>query len=259
MDLQISGRKALVCAASKGLGRAVAAALAAEGVAVTVLARNAPALEEAAQAIRAATGSTVIPVVADVGTEQGRDAALAACPDPDILVNNAAGPPPGNFRSLTREAWLRAIELNMLAPIELIRRTADGMVARRFGRIINITASAMRVPLPMLPLSNGARGGLTAFVAGIAGELVAHGVTVNNVLPGPFDTERLQETLRAAAIRHGRTVEEERAIRIQESPARRLGRPAEFGAMCAFLCSAHASYITGQNILMDGGRNPTTF
>lgn len=259
MDLHIKGRTALVCAASKGLGRAVATALAREGVNVTILARGESALQETARAIEAESKVMVTTVIADVGTEAGRAAALAACPSPDILVNNAGGPPAGNFRDFNREAWLSAIEANMLAPIELIRQTVDGMIARKFGRIINITASAMRVPLPIVPLSNGARGGLTAFVSGIAGELIEHNVTINNLLPGPFDTERLRHTLRAAGKRHGRTEEEEYAVRLKEHPARRMGRPDELGATCAFLCSAHASYITGQNILMDGGKYPTTF
>lgn len=259
MDLHIKGRTALVCAASKGLGLAVATALAREGVNVTILARGESALQEAARAIQAESNVKVTTVVADIATEAGRAAALVACQSPDILVNNAGGPPAGNFRDFTRQDWLNAIEANMLAPIELIRQTVDGMIQRRFGRIINITASAMRVPLPIVPLSNGARGGLTAFVSGIAAELVEHNVTINNVLPGPFDTERLRHTMLAAGRRHGRTAEEEYAIRVKEHPAKRMGRPEELGATCAFLCSVHASYITGQNILMDGGRYPTTF
>ena len=259
MNLGISGRKALVCAASKGLGYASAMALAREGVQVTIAARGQEALAQAAAAIRAETGVAVTAVAADVTTAEGRATVLAACPDPDILVNNAAGPKPGDFRTFTREDWIAALDANMISGIELIRQTVDGMIARRFGRIVNITASAVRVPLPILPLSNGARAGLTGFAASIAAELIAHNVTINNLLPGPFDTDRFQVTLQAASKRAKRTVEEERAIRLNEHPAGRVGRPEEFGATCAFVCSEFAAYMTGQNILLAGGKYVTTF
>lgn len=259
MDLGIRNRRALICASSKGLGYASALALAKEGVAVTILARGHDTLQRAADSIHAETGVSVTPVVADVSTPEGRAAALAACPDPDILINNASGPRAGNFRDFTRDDWIKALDANMLSAIELIKATVDPMINRGFGRIINITASAVRVPLPILPLSNGARAGLTGFVASIAQELIAHNVTINNLLPGPFDTDRFMETVVAAAKRSGRNPDDERAARIEAHPAKRVGRPMEFGATCAFMCSDHAGYITGQNILLDGGKYPTTF
>jgi 3-oxoacyl-[acyl-carrier protein] reductase len=259
MDLKIANRQALVCAASKGLGYACAKALAREGVAVTIVSRTKAAIDQAAEAIARSTGATVVAVAADVTTPDGLAAALEACPAPDILVNNAGGPPAGDFRKFDRDDWIKAVDANMLSPIAFIKATVDGMIARQFGRIVNITSGGMRVPIPILPLSNGARGGLTAFVAGIAGQLAEHNVTINNLLPGPFDTDRLAETIRAAAVRSGRSEAEERKARLAHNPARRAGRPDEFGAMCAFLCSDHAGYITGQNILLDGGASPTTF
>lgn len=259
MDLKIANRQALVCAASKGLGYACAEALAREGVAVTIVSRTRSAIDKAGEAIARSTGAPVVAVAADVTTPDGLAAALEACPAPDILVNNAGGPPAGDFRKFERDDWIKAVDANMLSPIAFIKATVDGMIARKFGRIVNITSGGMRVPIPILPLSNGARGGLTAFVAGIAGQLAEHNVTVNNLLPGPFDTDRLSETIRAAAARTGRSEAEERKARLAHNPARRAGRPDEFGAMCAFLCSDHAGYITGQNILLDGGASPTTF
>ena len=253
MDLGIAGRRALVCAASKGLGKACAMALAREGVAVTITARNAEALEAAAEEIRKATGVTVAVAVGDIATEAGRAAALAACPQPDILVNNAGGPPPGDFRDWDHDQWIRAVEANMLAPIFLIKATVDGMIARKFGRIVNITSAAVKAPIPNLGLSNGARAGLTGFVAGLSRQTVRHNVTINNLLPGPFETERLRGTMEGPAKANGRSLEEEMAHRRNANPAGRFGDPAEFGAACAFLCSAHAGYMTGQNILLDGG------
>ncbi|MGF7176237.1 SDR family oxidoreductase [Azospirillum doebereinerae] len=253
MDLGIAGRRALVCAASKGLGKACALALAKEGVHVTLTARSADALEAAAAEIRAATGVTVTTAVGDIATEEGRAAALAACPEPDILVNNAGGPPPGDFRDWEREDWIRALDANMLAPIALIKATVDGMIGRRFGRIVNITSGAVKAPIPILGLSNGARAGLTGFVAGLSRQTVKHNVTINNLLPGPFETDRLRKTMEGGAKASGRSVDEEMALRRQGNPAGRFGDPDEFGAACAFLCSASAGFMTGQNVLLDGG------
>ncbi|EIP90451.1 oxidoreductase, short chain dehydrogenase/reductase family protein [Burkholderia humptydooensis MSMB43] len=259
MDLGIAGRTALVCAASKGLGRGCAQALAAEGARLVIVARTRETLEAAAADIRAKTGADVTAVACDITTPDGRAAALAACPQPDILVTNAGGPPPGDFRDFSHDDWIRALEANMLTPIELIRATVDGMIARRFGRIVNITSSAVKAPIDVLALSNGARSGLTGFVAGLARKVAEHGVTINNLLPGLFDTDRIATTLAAAANAQGATVDELRARRAREIPAKRLGTPDEFGAACAFLCSVHAGYITGQNWLLDGGAYPGTF
>ncbi|MFD1623044.1 SDR family oxidoreductase [Azospirillum griseum] len=253
MDLGIAGRRALVCAASKGLGKACALALAREGVDVTLTARSADALEAAAAEIRAAAGVTVSTAVGDIATEEGRAAALAVCPAPDILINNAGGPPPGDFHDWEREDWIRALDANMLAPILLIKATVDGMIERRFGRIVNITSAAVKAPIPILGLSNGARAGLTGFVAGLSRQTVRHNVTINNLLPGPFETDRLRKTMEGGAKAAGRSIDEELAARRQTNPSGRFGDPAEFGAACAFLCSAYAGYMTGQNVLMDGG------
>ena len=258
MDLGIAGRTALVCAASKGLGKGCAAALAREGVAVTILARGRDALEATAAELRAATGATVTAVAADITTPAGRAAALAACPSPDILVNNAGGPPPGDFREWDEAAWQAAVNANMVTPIMLIRSVVDGMIARRFGRIVNITSAAVKSPIPHLGLSNGARAGLTGFVAGLARQVSQHNVTINGLLPGPFDTHRLRSTGEAMAKKTGRTVAEIDAQRRAENPARRYGTTEEFGAFCAFLCSAQAGYVTGQNIVLDGGAYPGT-
>lgn len=258
MDLGISGRRALVCAASKGLGKACAMALAREGAAVTILARGREALEAAASEIRAATGSPVTTLACDITTPDGRQAALAACPDPDILVNNAGGPPPGDFRAWTEADWSAAVNANMITPIMLIKAVVDGMIARRFGRIVNITSTSVKAPIPHLGLSNGARAGLTGFVAGLARQVVRHGVTINNLLPGPFDTDRLATTLAAAAKHEGRAVEAVRAEWMARNPAGRFGRPEEFGLFCAFLCGQQASFFTGQNVVLDGGAYPGT-
>ncbi len=253
MDLGLAGKRALVCAASKGLGRACATALAAEGVAVTITARTAETLEQTAAEIRAATGAEVTAVPGDITTEAGRAAALAACPDPDILVNNAGGPPPGDFRDWERDDWIRALDANMLTPIFLIRAVVDGMVARRFGRIVNITSASVKSPIPTLGMSNGARAGLTGFVGGLARQVAAHNVTINNLLPGPFMTDRLKQTTAGAAQASGRSVEEELALRAKSWPTGRAGEPDEFGQACAFLCAAGSGYIVGQNLLLDGG------
>lgn len=259
MDLGIRGKQALVCGASKGLGRGCAEALAAEGVHVTLVARTAEVLEATAAEIRQKTGVTVTTVACDITTPEGRAQALAACPRPDILINNAGGPPPGDFRQWTREDWLAALDANMLTPIELIKATVDGMIERGFGRIVNITSSAVKAPIDILGLSNGARSGLTGFVAGIARKTVSHNVTINNLLPGQFDTDRLKKTMGAAAGASGKSLDETMAARARQIPAQRFGNPAEFGAVCAFLCSVHAGYMTGQNVLLDGGNYPGTF
>ena len=259
MDLGIRGKTALVCAASKGLGKGCAVALAREGVNVVITARGREALEAAAEEIRAAFGAKATAVAGDITTEEGRRAALAACPAPDILVNNAGGPPPGDFRAWDREAWVKALEANMIAPILLIRAVVDAMIERRFGRIVNITSGAVKMPIPELGLSNGARTGLTGFVAGLARDVAQHNVTVNNLLPGPFDTERLRSNFEYNARRIGKTAEEVARVRAEANPAKRFGTVAEFGDACAYLCSAQAGYITGQNLLMDGGVYPGTF
>ena len=259
MDLGIAGKRALVCAASRGLGRGCAEALAREGVEVTICARTAADVERAADEIGAVVGRRVGRVACDITTPAGRAAALAACPSPDILVNNAGGPPPGDFHDWDRDAWIRALDANMLTPIELIRATIDAMIERRYGRIVNITSSAVKAPIDVLGLSNGARSGLTGFVAGLARKVVRHGVTINNLLPGQFDTDRLRVTYAGRAKAAGRSIDEALAAGAAAVPAGRFGNPAEFGAVCAFLCSAHAGYIAGQNVLVDGGNYPGTF
>jgi len=265
MDLHIAGKWALVCAASKGLGLGCARALAQEGVHLVINARSPAPLHAAAQDIaRLAPHVAVLPVAADITTEAGRAAVLSAAGGPgadfDILVNNAGGPPPGDFRQWGAGEWMAAINANMLTPIELIKATVDGMAARGFGRIVNITSSAVKAPIDILGLSNGARSGLTGFVAGLARSgIAARGVTINNLLPGKFDTERLQSTFAAAAQKAGKSVQDVRRAQQGQVPARRFGTSGEFGAICAFLCSAHAGYITGQNILPDGGLYPGSF
>ncbi|MBV9812176.1 MAG: SDR family oxidoreductase [Acetobacteraceae bacterium] len=250
MDLGLQGKRAIVCAASKGLGRACATALAREGVAVTITARTAETLERTADEIRRATGATVSTAAGDIATETGRAAALAVCPDPDILVNNAGGPPPGDFRDWDRDTWLAALDANMLTPIFLIKAVVDGMVARRFGRIVNITSASVKSPIAALGMSNGARAGLTGFVAGLARQVARHNVTINNLLPGPFNTDRLRGS---TVPQDGRTLDEEIAFRAKNSPTGRVGDPAEFGDACAFLCAASSGFIVGQNLLLDGG------
>ncbi len=258
MDLGLKGKTAIVCASSKGLGRACAMALAREGVDVVINSRSAEALEATANDIRKETGATVTPVACDVTTEAGRAEVLAACPDPDILVNNAGGPPPGDFRDWARDDWIKALDANMLTPIFLIKATVDGMIDRKFGRIVNITSGAVKAPIEILGLSNGARAGLTGFIAGLARKTVAHNVTINNLLPGPFDTDRLKQTMAGAAKAQGKSVAEIAAQRAALNPAGRFGDPDEFGHACAFLCSARSGFITGQNLLLDGGAFPGT-
>lgn len=259
MELGIKGRKALVCAASKGLGRACAMSLAREGVDVTILARGQEALEKTAEDIRKASGVKVTAIVADITTEAGRAAALAACPQPDILVNNAGGPPPGDFRNWSREDWIKAVDANMLTPIELIKATVDGMIARKFGRIVNITSNSVKAPIEELGLSNAARSGLTGFVAGIARKTIRHNVTINNILPGQFMTDRLKTRLTVNAKEAGVTLEQYLDKRSQVIPAGRFGDPNEFGELCAYVCSNQAAFITGQNFLIDGGTYPGTY
>jgi len=259
MDLGIKGRAALVCAASKGLGRACAMSLAREGVDVTILARGREALEQTAEDIRKASGVKVTAIVADITTAEGRAAALAACPQPDILVNNAGGPPPGDFREWTREDWIKAVDANMLTPIELIKATVDGMIARKFGRIVNITSNSVKAPIEELGLSNAARSGLTGFVAGVARKTVRHNVTINNILPGQFMTDRLRTRLTVNAKASGQSLEQYLEKRSQVIPAGRFGDPNEFGELCAYVCSVQAAFMTGQNFLIDGGTYPGTY
>jgi len=259
MDLGIRGRRAIVCASSQGLGKGCALALAEAGVSLVINGRNAELLEQTAQEIRRASGADVTAVAADVSTPAGQDALLAACPAPDILVNNNGGPPFRDFRELDRQAMLTGITMNMVTPVELIQRVIDGMASREFGRIVNITSISVKMPLAGLDLSSGARAGLTAFLAGIARSVADRNVTINNLLPGSFDTARLRGGFIAAARRLG-SAEAEIAQRAREAiPARRFGTPSEFGQTCAFLCSSHAGYITGQNIVLDGGAYPAAF
>ncbi len=259
MDLGLNGRKAIVCASSKGLGKACALALARAGCEVVVNGRDAGLLEATAAEIRAATGAKATAVAGDVGQAEGRKALLAACPAPDILVNNNGGPPPKPFKAISREDILAGIEANMLTPIALVQAVVDGMVQRRFGRIVNITSSSVRAPIPGLDVSSGARAGLTAFLASLARQVAAANVTINSIQPGAFDTDRLRSGMAKQAEMRGVSEQQARADREAAIPARRFGRPEEFGDLCAYLASAQAGYITGQNILIDGGAFPGTF
>ncbi len=253
MDLGIHGRKAIVCAASKGLGFACAMALAREGVSLVITGRNAEALEAAAAKIRSETGVSVRAAAGDITSPEGRATALDLCPAPDILINNAGGPPPGDFREFTDAMWHDALNANMLSPIAMIKAVIDPMIAQNFGRIVNITSGSVKSPIANIGLSNGARTGLTGFVAGLARQVARHNVTINNLLPGPFNTDRLRVTVAKAAEAAGRTADEMIAARAKENPAGRVGEPEEFGAACAFLCSNRSGYIVGQNLLLDGG------
>jgi 3-oxoacyl-[acyl-carrier protein] reductase len=259
MDLGIRDRQALLCGASRGLGKAGALALAQEGVHVTIVARTREVLERTAAEIRDATGVRVTPVVADITTVAGRAAALAACPEPDILLNNADGPMPGDFRKWTRDDWIAALDSMMLAPIEMMRATVDGMMARGFGRIVNISSRSVKIPQLELGLSNGARTGLVGFVAGLARQTVSRNVTINNILPGIFDSDAQKRHIEGMLAEMGKTFDQVWRERAAGSPAKRYGNPAEFGAYFAFLCSAQAGYITAQNLLIDGGSYPGTF
>ena len=264
MDFGLKGKWALVGGASKGLGLGCAQALASEGCHLVIVARRADVLEEAAQALRA-HGTTVLTVAQDITTPEGRQAVWQVAGGPgqafDIVVTNAGGPPPGDFRDWTREDWIKAVDANMLTPIELIKATVDGMAERGFGRIVNITSSSVKAPIDILGLSNGARSGLTGFVAGVARNprLVARNVTLNNLLPGSFDTDRIRATITGAAKKTGQSEDDIRAARIKTIPAGRFGNPKEFGEACAYLCSQQAAYITGQNLLIDGGAYPGTY
>ena len=253
MDYGIRGRRAIVCAASEGLGRGCALALAREGVDLVINARRQALLDDTAAAIRAETGVCVVAVAADITTAEGRAAVLAACPSPEILVNNAGGPPIGDFRDWDEAAWMSAVNANMITPIMLMRAVVDGMIARRFGRIVNITSRSVKAPLAHLGLSNGARAGLTGFVAGLARQVARHNVIINNLLPGPFATDRQVSGMRKLAEKAGQSYDSFVKARMAEVPAGRLGTPEEFGKACAFLCSADAGYIVGQNLLIDGG------
>jgi 3-oxoacyl-[acyl-carrier protein] reductase len=260
MELGIDGKWALVCAASKGLGKGCASALVKEGVNVVITARGADVLEATARELRARGRGEVRAVAGDITTEAGRAAALAACPQVDILVNNAGGPPPGDFRDWNREVWVKAIDANMLTPIELMKATVDGMAERGYGRVVNITSGAVKAPIDILGLSNGARSGLTGFVAGLSrSKLAARGVTINGLLPGAFDTDRLRATMQGAVAKTGKSIDAIADERKRTIPAQRFGSSEEFGAVCAFLCSIQAGYLTGQNILLDGGAYPGTF
>ncbi|WP_431303820.1 SDR family oxidoreductase [Sediminicoccus sp. BL-A-41-H5] len=258
MDLGIKGRTAIVCAASKGLGRGCAFALAREGVSLVISARGGEALEATAAAIRAETGVPVTTVQGDVTTEAGRAALFAACPEPDILITNAGGPPQGEFSQFELDDWRRAVEANMLTPIALIRAVLPAMQARRFGRVLNITSYSVKMPIGRLELSNGARAGLTGALASLARRVAAHNVTINHLLPGPFDTDRVRGNWEAVAKGGGGDVAELERRAIAGIPAGRLGTAEEFGAFAAFLCSAHAGFTTGQSILLDGGSYPGT-
>jgi len=263
MDLGIKGKWALVGGASKGLGLGCATALAQAGVNVVMVSRGAEALEASAAKLRS-LGVTVLAVAQDITTEAGRAAIWAVAGGPgknyDIVVTNAGGPPPGDFREWDREAWIKAVDANMLTPIELIKATVDGMASRGFGRIVNITSSAVKAPIDILGLSNGARSGLTGFVAGVSrSKLAGQGVTINSLLPGAFDTDRLRGTMAGAAQKTGQTIDAVAEARRKTIPAQRFGTAAEFGAICAFLCSTHAGYMTGQNVLADGGAYPGTY
>jgi 3-oxoacyl-[acyl-carrier protein] reductase len=253
MDTGLKGKRAIVCAASKGLGRACATALAREGVELVITARTQETLEATAAEIRAETGVAVTAVAGDITTEEGRAAALAACPEPDILVNNAGGPPPGDFRDWSREDWIRALDANMLTAIFLIKSVVDGMMARKFGRIVNITSGSVKSPIPTLGMSNGARAGLTGFCAGLARQVARHNVTINNLLPGPFLTDRLRTSMSIAAQQAGKPLDQFIAEAGERNPAGRVGDPSEFGDACVFLCAASSGFIVGQNLLLDGG------
>lgn len=259
MDLGLKGRKAIVCASSRGLGRACATSLARNGVTVVVNGRTPDSAEAAAAAITAETGGEAIPVAADLDTEAGRAAMLAACPEPDILVNNNGGPPPGDFRDWTEDDWQAGLAANLRAPVELIKATVDGMAARGFGRIVNVTSIGVRMPFPGLGISSAARAGVTAYASGVAREMAAKNVTINNLQPGLFDTDRLRSGLSKMNEVGDRDFEQAAAALRANIPAGRFGDPHEFGETCAFLCSRQAGFITGQNILVDGGHFPGMF
>ncbi len=253
LDFGIAGKKAVVCASSKGLGFGCADALAAVGVNLIMNARTAETLANAADRIRDKHGVEVTEVAADITTDEGRAAVLEAAGHVDILVNNAGGPPPGDFRDWTRETWIKALDANMLAAFELIKAVVDPMIENKFGRIVNITSGSVKSPIPMLGLSNGARAALTGFCAGLSRQVAQHNVTVNGLLPGQFNTDRIESLITNSAKAEGRSREDVRASLEERNPAKRLGEIEEFGFACAWMCSAHSGYLTGQNILIDGG------
>ena len=259
MDLGIAGRKAIVCASSRGLGKACARALAEAGCEVVINGRDAKTLEATAAELVSLTGAKIIAVAADVASPEGQKALLAACPTPDILINNNAGPPLRNFRELTRQQMIDGVIASMIVSVELIQKVIDPMCERKFGRIVNITSGAVKMPIAGLDLSSGARAGLTAFVGGIARTVADKNVTINNILPGAFNTDRLTGTLSKMSEKTGKSVEQLANERLATIPARRFGEPPEFGATAAFLCSANAGYITGLNVLIDGGAFPGAF
>jgi 3-oxoacyl-[acyl-carrier protein] reductase len=259
MDLGIRGRKAIVCGSSQGLGRGCALALAEAGATLVINGRRQAELEETAEEIRRATGVSVTPVAADIGTPEGQSALLAACPEPDILINNAGGPPFRDFRELDRASMIAGVSMNMIVPVELIQKVIGHMTAQRFGRIVNITSVTVKMPVAGLDLSSGARAGLTAFLAGVARSVADRNVTINNMMPGYFDTERLREGFAATAKRAGSSEDAVAGQWAASVPAKRFGTPEEFGKACAFLCSAHAGFITGQSLLMDGGMYQSAF
>ncbi len=259
MDLGLKGKTAIVCASSRGLGKGCALALAEEGVNLVINGRNQEVLNKTAEEIKNKFNVNVEILCADITSLEGQNLLTELCSDPDILVNNAGGPPPGDFRDWDRDDWTNACVANMFTPIELIKYYVDGMVNRKFGRIINITSSSVKAPIDILGLSNGARSGLTGFVAGVARKTIINNVTINNLLPGPFDTDRLRGNFKFASEKTGKSIEEIRNARASENPSGRFGTPEEFGAACAFLCSVHSGYITGQNLLIDGGAYPGTY
>ncbi len=259
MHLGLEGRKAIICASSRGLGFGTAKALAEAGCNLVINGRNEQLLDQVAKELAAQHNITVTPVAADISTPEGQQAVLKACPNPDILVNNNGGPPRRDFKELDRQSIQEGVVQNMITPIELIKAVIDGMAERRFGRIVNITSSSVKMPIEGLDLSSGARAGLTAFLAGVCRQYAQYNVTINNVLPGRFDTDRLKGGFEREAQQSGISIEEAKRLSSQQIPAKRLGNPEEFGKACAFLCSAHAGYITGQNLLLDGGLYPSAF
>ena len=259
MDMGLKGKNAIICASSRGLGKGCAKALASEGVDLVINGRDQEVLSSTANEIRNEFNVKVIEFCADITSKDSQSKLLELCPAPDILVNNAGGPPPGDFRDWYREDWMNACIANMFTPIELIKAYVDGMQDRKFGRIVNITSSSVKAPIDILGLSNGARSGLTGFVAGIARKTIINNVTINNILPGPFDTDRLRSGFKFMSKKTGQSEEEISKARAAGNPSGRFGTPDEFGAACTFLCSSHAGYITGQNLLLDGGAYPGTY
>ena len=259
MDMEIKGKKAIVCASSRGLGKGCAEALASEGVNLVINGRNKEVLSSTARELREKYEVNIIEFCADITSKEQQNELIEICPNPDILVNNAGGPPPGDFRDWNRDDWMNACIANMFTPIELIKAYVDGMQDRKFGRIINITSSSVKAPIDILGLSNGARSGLTGFVAGIARKTIINNVTINSILPGPFDTDRLRNSFKFVSEKTGKSIEEVRESRAAENPSGRFGTPKEFGVACAYLCSSYAGYITGQNLLIDGGGYPGTY